>query len=671
MTSNSNACIPVSYPVTKQVPGLPNTIRGEPCCLDGESGRISSGKTFLSYTSGKTCVIRSLKPGGGEGENLPNSKSSILVYRGHQYATSCVKISTSGAYACSGDTRGKLRIWALDHEEHLCKLETQALSSTVRDISWDGESKRIAFAGDRLDNQSVCTRIIQWDTGTNQGSLSQHLKGKSCAVAFKPNRPFRLATGGKEDMKIHFHKGPPFTKIPVEDGAPCEHAHVKGINCVRYSSNGELVASVGGDKSLCIYDGKNLALKTKLENIHTGTIYACAWAADNKCLMTSSADGTCKLFEVTSADGTSVQEKHTWNVAEHMLGGEKYDKAPRGGMQLGCAFAGGTTPVSVATNNQISILPMPGQQDNKKIEILTGHNAPIGAVAFDQKNGLFFTADSDGIICKWDLKKLNALERIIPADNKELSYQVHKGAISAMTVLKDSRLVSMGWDDTAHYTKDGKLQSESLDITAQPIAVSTGTSLTAILTVKGVMLLKDGKQVSKGILPLSYEANCILISKDDKTIYVGGDDCKIYVYSSELKEKHVITDGHLKPIHSFALSNDGTMLAAGDTRDVCVYKTADYSTVVKKGKWGFHLQKITTLAWSQDDKVVASGGSDDSIYLWNIATMKRLHYQFAHRGGVVGLVFKEGTSGMNMISVGKDSCAVEWDFTEDAKKKFG
>jgi len=515
--------------------------------------------------------------------------------------------------------------------------------------------------------QSVCTRIIQWDAGNTQGSLTQHLKGKSCAIAFKPNRPFRLATGGMEDGKIHFHKGPPFQKIPVQDNKPCENAHSKGIKCIRYTSNGELVASVGGDKSLCIYDGKELALKSKLEKIHTGTIFACAWAADNKSLITSSADGTCKLFEV-NGDGTSVVEKHTWKVAEHMLG-STYEKTPLGGMQLGCAFAGGTTPVSVAFNNQISILPMPNAEGG--IKILTGHNSPIGAVAFDHSNNLFYTGDSDGIIVKWDLKNIKALERICPKNDKDIAYKVHKGAISAMTMLEDSQLLSLGWDDTAYYTKNGKLQSESLDLNAQPVAVSTGTNLTAVLTVKGVILLKNGKQTSNGILPLQYDGNCIVVSKDDKSIYIGGNDCKIYVYSSTLEEKHVITDGHLKPIHSIALSNDGTKLAAGDTRDVCIYTTSDYSTIVGKSNFCFHLQKITALAWSRDDKIVASGGNDDSIYLWSIEKKKRVHYQFAHRGGVVGLTFKADTPGMNLVSTGRDSCVVEWDVTEDAKKKFG
>jgi WD40 repeat protein len=351
-----------------------------------------------------------------------------------------------------------------------------------------------------------------------------------------------------------------------------------------------------------------------------------------------------------------------------MLGG-KYDKTPHGGMQLGCAFAGGITPVSVSFNNQISILPMPSA--GGKIEVLTGHNAPIGAVAFDHSKKVFYTGDSDGIICKWDLKQVKALERIIPPNDKEITYQTHKGAVSALTVLEDSRLLSMGWDDTAHYTKNDKLQSEALDITAQPVAASTGTKLSAILTVKGVMLLKNGKQASQGILPLKYTGHCIAVSKDDKTIYIGGDDCKIYVYSSDLSEKHVISDGHLKPVHSLALSNDGTKLAAGDARDVCVYKTSDFSTVIGKSTFCFHLQKVTALAWSQDDKIVASGGADDSIYLWSIEKKKRVTYKYAHRGGVVALAFKTDTPGMTLISAGKDSCIISWDVTNDAKKKFG
>lgn len=662
MVANSNSCIPLTAPVTAQVPSLPNTTRGEPCPLDGDGGRLNAGKAILAYPSGKLCVLRSLK----EEENLPNSKHPILVYRGHQYATSACKMSTSGTYVASGDSRGKLRVWALDHEEHLCKLDSQGLSSAIRDIGWDGESKRIVYAGERLDNSSPCTAAIQWDTGVTQGQLYQHMKGKSCAVAFKPNRPFRIVTGGREDGKLHFHKGPPFQKIPLEGDKPCETAHSKpGVTCVRYTSNGELVASVGNDKGLYIYDGKELALKSKLDGVHSGTIYACAWGSDNKSLLTASADGTCKLFEVAS-DGSSISEKYTWNVAEHMLG-KSADKTPRGGMQLGCAFVGGTIPVSVSTNNQIAVLPMPG--DSKTIEILTGHNAPIGAMAFDHAKGIFYTGDSDGILCKWDLKTIKAIERICPADNKDLDYKIHAGAISGLTVLGDSQLLSVGWDDTGYYTNDGRLQSGKLDIGAQPSGIATGGKITAIVTVKGLLILKDGK-ASGSIIPLKYDASCVCVAKDDSAIYVGGKNNQIYVYDSSGSETKVIEDGHLKPVSALAVSDDGKMLAAGDTRDVCVYSLPDMKPIIGKSRWCFHLQKVTALAFSPDGKVVASGGSDDSIYLWSLEkNSKRIHYQFAHRGGVVGLDFKKDAE-YTLVSAGADSCVVQWDAAADVKAKF-
>ena len=669
MASNSNACIPPAYPVTVIAPPLPSTLRGEPTPLDGDSGRLNAGKQILSYPSGKLAIIRSL-----DGQELPNSKLPVLCYRGHPHATSSVKLSTSGAYAASGDTRGKLRVWALDHEEHLCKLDVQVLTSNVRDIAWDGESKRIAVAGDRLDGRSECTKALQWDTGVTQGTLSQHVKGTCCAIAFKPNRPFRVVSAGKEDGKVHFHKGPPFSKMPVENGVPSETQHSKGINCVRYTADGELVASVGGDKSVCIYEGKNLEFKSKLENVHTGTIYACAWDGAGEHLMTASADGTCKLFAV-SKDGSSITEKHVWKVAEHQLG-KSAEKCPKGGLQLGCAFVGGTIPVSVSTNNQLAILPMPGSGSDA-IEIVTGHNAPIGGVAFDHDNGVFFTGDSDGIICKWDMKECKALERIQPDDNSDLTYVVHGGAINGMAMTDGGTLASIGWDDTAHFTsKDGKLQTSKKTPThAQPSGIATGTKITAIITVKGVLLLKDGKPLNSELVSLSYEANCVAVSKDDLTVYIGGADCKIYVYDvagETLNESQVIEGGHLKPVTALAISNDGTMLAAGDARDVCVYDRDDsYKPIVGKSRWCFHLQKVLCLAWSPDDKVLASGGADDSMYLWCLEKkMKRLHYQYAHRGGVVGMTFRKDVGDkLVIVSAGVDSCIVQWDVTDNVKDK--
>lgn len=178
------------------------------------------------------------------------------------------------------------------------------------------------------------------------------------------------------------------------------------------------------------------------------------------------------------------------------------------------------------------------------------------------------------------------------------------------------------------------------------------------------------------LLPLEAKANAIALSPDDSTIYVAGDDCKIYVYSVtdgvEIEKKHVIESAHLKPIHSLVLSNDGTKLASADVRDVCVWKTDDYSSVVGKSRWCFHTQRITCLAWSPDDTILASGGADDCVYLWSLVKkMKRQQYSFAHRGGVTGLSFVTSEGGLKLVSVGVDACVNKWDVAGDVAKKFG
>lgn len=132
----SNACIPSASPLVQSTPPLPSTTRGEQCALDGATGRINHGKALLAYGSGRMVVVRSLK----EETTTPLIP---LVYRGHSNAVTAVKFSLSGSYVASGDARGKLRVWAYDHEEHLPKLDSNLLTGPIRDISWDMENKRV------------------------------------------------------------------------------------------------------------------------------------------------------------------------------------------------------------------------------------------------------------------------------------------------------------------------------------------------------------------------------------------------------------------------------------------------------------------------------------------------------------------------------------------------
>lgn len=691
----SNACIPPSSSLIGQTPPLPKTVeRGVPLSLHGNPGRMNASSPHLVYPSRNSVVILNIETG------------ESFVYRGHTANVTTAKFSPSGAYVASADVKGKLRVWSFDNEEHLCKLDITALSGPIRDIAWDSESKRITLVGEGSfsDSSSVCTKVIQWDTGVKVGALGQHSRNKASSCAFKPNRPMRIVTGGSEDFKCCFNKGPPFAKVikdQEETGhAPEENAHQKGsVHCVRYNHDGTMVASVGTDKTVAFYDGNTLELLAKMENVHTASIYSCAFNHNGTQLLTCAADGTAKLIQIdanTQDSGSppsfQFQVSKTWDIAHYQSRGNDTNtgkKVPLGGMVMGCAFVHGDAniPVAVAYNGHICIL---SKDDEIVKSTKTGHQAPISSLAMNHSIGRMYTCDSDGVIVEWDtlnspITALGNIQRDPSTATEEgsdatLMNKVHPGAVTGIACIGTDTVLSIGWDDNVRITS-GSTTKETIKLQAQPNAIAKGENLAAIMTVNGIQLMRGNDLVSD-LITLAFEASAVCVSANDSTVYIGGRDHIIHIYNVNddgnggacgLKEVQQLAGTHLQPIYSLALSNDGTKLASADNRDICVWNVEEgYAPIIGKSKWCFHQQRINALAWSNDDSILASGGNDDSIYFWSLKKkMTRVHYPHSHRGGVTAMEFLKNVDGMVLVSVGNDACVNQWNVKDDALKKFG
>jgi len=291
-----------------------------------------------------------------------------------------------------------------------------------------------------------------------------------------------------------------------------------------------------------------------------------------------------------------------------------------------------------------------------------------------------YTGDSNGVICQWDTNG-NAIGNVQRDASTEEGFdnsimnKVHSGAITGMVCANDGSLLSIGWDDKLRMTNELS-SSGGTKLEAQPNAIYKGSELVVIMTVNGLLLMREN-QISSDLITLPYEATSICVSIDDSTVYVGGRDNNIHVYAvndNNLDEIHSMTGAHAQPVYSLSLSNDGNMLASADTRDVCLWNVAEkHEPIIGRSRWCFHQQKIISLAWSNDDSILASGGNDDSIYMWSLKKKTtRVHYSFAHRGGVSCLEFlKSRNDRMVLVSVGNDGCVNQWDITDDVVTKFG
>jgi WD repeat-containing protein 1 (actin-interacting protein 1) len=793
----SNAALPSTHPVVLSIPPLPHSVRGERTNLSGKlSGRLWSHLPVVIYPSNKQIVCRTLsivpsKTLSQESEAsalsslshsppplLPEIHKTLssLVYRSHATTVTSVSVAPSGCYVASGDNKGTLKVWALDHAEHRAKYQTSSLlTGPILHCDWDEASQKVLVVGERSPTDtsanSACAKVITYDTGVTNGTLSLHTKGRATGGALKPTRPYRIVTSGRDDAKLLWHSGPPFVKlVPKKDKdkanatvtlppPPTETAHAAGsvVHAVQYTKNGDYAVSVGSDKALCLYHGTTGVLLTKVTAAHTATIYSVAAAAaavDNNndttgnFLLTASGDGTAKLWSivVTTSSSSSSTDQETvsvtpmavWNVAAHQANSNSNatsTKVPLGSVLTAATFChNGTIPVVTSFNGQLHILhghdmehcsttttSSSSNQDKSKLwcQTITGHVAPLATCSMWPWSRLgvhdvvyFYTGDTNGVVVQWTWNPTTCactpVSRLEPIHDADGLHVLHSGAIcgSALVVngstdSKQQRLWTVGWDDVLHTAVANKdddvkaamavvVQPNPAPLGAQPVTMAAGTHTACIVTVQGLLLVSTKNAASAAasarpspMIAIPYEAQAVVVADNDCTVYVGGKDCKIYVYDIDnnaltLTLKHTIDNGHLKPIHSLALSPDGTKLASADERDVCVWDlTANYSPLVGRGKWCFHVQRVTALAWypsvDKNDCILVSGGADDSIYVWSLdKKMTRLHYPYAHRGGIVSLHFLPNvTNQMMLLSTGVDSVVNVWDITANVRAKFG
>lgn len=106
-----------------------------------------------------------------------------------------------------------------------------------------------------------------------------------------------------------------------------------------------------------------------------------------------------------------------------------------------------------------------------------------------------------------------------------------------------------------------------------------------------------------------------------------------------------------------AYSPDGRLLAVGISEAVSLH---DATTLDDRGTWFDHTGKITSLAWSADSTLLASGASDDNdIRIWDAATGRVLRRLSGHTGWIRSLAF--APSGTLLASGSTDQTVRIWD----------
>jgi cytochrome c len=299
-----------------------------------------------------------------------------------------------------------------------------------------------------------------------------------------------------------------------------------------------------------------------------------------------------------------------------------------------------------------ALLALPAFAPIAVLAQLRGHGGPVRALVISPDGETAISGSFDSTAIRWSLTR-NAAEQVL---------RFHADAVNAVALLGDGRAVTAGADGRIAIWTSGNAQPDAvLDGHTAPIAalaVSPDGSTLASASwdqtirlwplaggaprvleghtqnVNGVAFAPDGRTVvsvsydqSVRIWPLAGSPaptvvtmpsplNAVSIGRDGE-IAVGGADGKVYFLTAAGAVAGEVTAGP-RPVISIAISPDGAWIAAASIGGSVAVIDRKARTLVRT-LVGPGLP-VWSVAFLPDSRALLTGGADNIIRRWNVAT---------------------------------------------------
>ncbi|MBN1525861.1 MAG: WD40 repeat domain-containing protein [Spirochaetales bacterium] len=229
--------------------------------------------------------------------------------------------------------------------------------------------------------------------------------------------------------------------------------------------------------------------------------------------------------------------------------------------------------------------------------VLEGHEGDVLSVAFSRDGETLISGGGDKYVIKWDLK----------TNKMESAFTDESGG-----VLSEIDFVGISHDEKY-------VVSCSFDLVAA-LGLSVGTA--AVL--RGY---PDGDFISADIAPGEMLASAEM-SPDSDSVVLGGmyGEVRLWDITSRAKlwenvDVIKILTTSIEPVFSLRYSHDGKIIAAAKNFGT---QFLDAKTGKEIKRFDGHFLQTHTAAFSSDDKVMATGGADNVIKIWDTRTRNLL-----------------------------------------------
>jgi WD40 repeat protein len=617
------------------------------------------------------------------GEPAP-ADGVVVTLEGHTEIVSTVAFSPDGQYVMTGSFDKTLRVWetrtgkeikvfggASGHQDLVLSV---AFSRDGRILA-SGSSDKTAKLWD-MPLSSPLREFTQPDAVT---TFAVSPDGAKLATAAK-NGTVRVwnTADAKELFSLTGHAG-----------------SVKGV---AFSANGQLLATCGSDKTVRFWNAVNGQAMAVL-GAHPAAVNAVLFGPNNNTAYSAGEDGTLEFWQWPSpappmntlsikrtivAASAAIRGLAVIPTGSHILTGSsdktlKLWNTVNGIMER--SFGGAEGEVTAVAVSRNGILVAAGGTD-KSVRLYTLADAKqqgvlqtasaIRSLAFSPDNQKLVAACDDGSLPTWNV--VYSPGQPISADfgKPGLAFAHGAGLTKAAFGVDSTTLYAIGRDKTIVVWKlssDVPIKNLAHANLVDAVAFNASGTLLATGSHDGTLRIWDVakgqqvRQITAHKVPMMSQIYCLAWSPDGKQLVSGSLDHSLNLWDAAagtlVREFKAYKEGAALPL--LGASTVGLLCSTPGHGPSLAAARAFPGSAEENSATG-HREAVFCAAFSPDGKLLASGGSDRTIKIWNVVNARVLHELVnpnldvatnaaqAHPGWVYSLQFTP--SGTRLVSVG-------------------